>query len=76
MKLRYTLYVVFVYKIHRVDQMQHHHFSRVDPVGMDQVGINRFISPLHPKSIMKSLTDLKLKKKYMLDLSPSYTQNL
>jgi len=34
------LYVVFVYKILRVDQMQHYHFSRVDQMGIDQVGIN------------------------------------
>ena len=33
------LYVVFVYKIHRVDQMQHYHFSRVDQVGIDQMGV-------------------------------------
>ena len=35
------LYVVFVYKIHRVDLMQHYHFSRVDQVGIDQMGINQ-----------------------------------
>jgi hypothetical protein len=27
--------------IHRVDQMQHYHFSRVDQVGIDQVGIDQ-----------------------------------
>jgi len=36
-----SLYVVFVYKIHRVDQMQHYHFSRVDQVGIDQMGIDQ-----------------------------------
>jgi len=35
------LYVVSVYKIHRVDQMQHYHFSRVDQVGIDQMGIDQ-----------------------------------
>ena len=33
--------VVLVYKIHRVDQMQHYHFSRVDQVGIDQMGIDQ-----------------------------------
>jgi hypothetical protein len=28
-------------KIHRVDQMQHTHFSRVDQVGIDQMGIDQ-----------------------------------
>jgi hypothetical protein len=37
----YNLYVVFVYKIHRVDQMQHYHFSRVDQVGIDQMGVDQ-----------------------------------
>jgi hypothetical protein len=36
-RVKLFLYVVFAYKIHRVDQMQHYHFSRVDPVGMDQM---------------------------------------
>ena len=39
------LYVVFVYKIHRVDQMQHYHFSRVDQVGIDQIGIDQMGVP-------------------------------
>jgi hypothetical protein len=39
------LYVVFVYKIHRVDQMQHYHFSRVDQVGIDQMGIDQMGVP-------------------------------
>jgi hypothetical protein len=28
-------------KIHRVDQMQHNHFSRVDQVGIDQMGVDQ-----------------------------------
>jgi hypothetical protein len=29
------LFLHIIYKIHRVDQMQHYHFSRVDPVGIE-----------------------------------------
>ena len=39
--MKLFLYVVLVYKIHRVDQMQHYHFSRVDQVGIDQMRIDQ-----------------------------------
>ena len=39
--MKLFLYVVFVYKIHRVDQMQHYLFPRVDQVGIDQMGIDQ-----------------------------------
>ena len=35
------LFLHIIYKIHRVDQMQHYHFSRVDQVGIDQMGIDQ-----------------------------------
>lgn len=35
------LYIVFVYKINRVDQNQHYNFYRVDQVGIDQMGIDQ-----------------------------------
>ena len=40
-RVKLFLYVVLVYKIHRVDQMQHYHFSRVDQVGIDQMGVDQ-----------------------------------